>query len=220
MATATTNGKAAVVTVDVDKNQFANAVVTRPARAILGVTIEGVSKMLMHRYDCEAVAAKGKAAKGSAEKKSDNIESYVYRDDDGNLCVPAENLHACLATSAKSFQDPRSSRKSAMDLFKAGILVLPDLLMLKRPDGEPYATWDFTDTRRVVVSQSAVSRTRPGVEPGWRLDADIQVLVPDLIGMPLLRDVLANAGAVVGLCDFRPRFGRFQISRAEIVTLD
>jgi hypothetical protein len=217
---ATKNGRATVVVPSVDTNVHANNVVTRPARAILGVTIEGVSKLLMHRYDCEAVATKSKAAKGSSEKKSDNVESYVYRDEDGNLCVPAENLHASLATSAKSFQDPRSPRKSAMDLFKAGVLVLPDLLTLKRPGGEPYATWDFTDTRRVVVSQSAVSRTRPGLEAGWRLDADIQILLPDLISTPLLRDVLANAGAVVGLCDFRPRFGRFQITRAEVVTLD
>lgn len=218
------NGKgrrmAAVVESAVDLNPEANDLMIMAAPMVVGVTLEGVSKMLFHRYDCVAVEAKGKAGKGSAEKKTDNVESYTYRDGDGNLAIPANNLHACLAISAKSFQDPRSRRKSAHDLFKAGILVLPDLLTLSRPGGVPFDQWDFLDTQRVVVQQSAVSRTRPGVEAGWRLDADIRVLLPELISTQLLRQVLFNAGATVGLCDFRPRYGRFQVIRSEIVELD
>jgi hypothetical protein len=214
-----TSKAAGVIVREVDDNPHANDVQTS-SQVIVSVTIEGVSKMLFHRYDCEAVETKGKAGKGTKEKKTDNIESYVYRNDDGQLCVPAENLHSTLAVSAKSFQDPRSPRKSARDLVNAGILVLPDLMILKRPDGRPYDTWDFLDRRRVTVQQSAVSRTRPGVEAGWRIEADITILVPGLIPVPLLRTVLNNAGAVVGLCDFRPRFGRFQVTRAEIRDLD
>lgn len=214
------NGSTKVVEDAVDTNPYANGVVTAPAQVIVSVTIEGVSKLLFHRYDCAAVEAKNKAGKGTREKKSDNIESYVYRDDNGHLVIPAENLHAALAESAKSYQDPRSSRKSARDLFKAGILVLPDLMRLTNPDGKPYESWDYLDTRRCLVQQSAVSRTRPGLEAGWRLDADITILTPGLISVELLRSVVANAGATIGLCDFRPRFGRFQVTRAEIAELE
>lgn len=217
---ASENGSAtALVEPSIDTNQFANDVIVQPAPTILGVTLNGVSKLLFHRYDCASVEAKGKAAKGSKQKKSDDIESYVYRDDEGYLSIPAENLHGALAISAKSFQDPRSPRKSAMDLFKAGILVLPDHLRLTR-DGEPFKKWDFLDTRRVIVQQSAISRTRPGLESGWVLDADIHILLPGLISVELLRSVLVNAGNVVGLCDFRPRFGRFHVTRSELIDLD
>lgn len=213
------NGTPAQVVPDVGLNADANGTITMPARAILGISIEGNSKMLFHRYDCASVETKSKAGKGSAAKKTDDINSYVYRDESGHLCVPAENLHAALILSAKSFQDPRSPRKSAMDLFKAGILVLPDQLTVRR-DGAPMASWDFLDTRRVTVNQSAISRTRPGVEAGWSLDADVHLLLPNLISVELLRNVLANAGAVVGLCDFRPRYGRFQVTRSELVNLE
>lgn len=41
------------------------------------VAIEGVADLLFHRWNCEAVDAKAKAAKNSAAKKTDDIESYV-----------------------------------------------------------------------------------------------------------------------------------------------
>ena len=43
------------------------------------VTIEGSADFLFHRWNCEAVEAKSKAAKNSAAKKTDDIESYVWR---------------------------------------------------------------------------------------------------------------------------------------------
>ena len=52
------------------------------------VAIEGVADLLFHRWNCEAVDAKAKAAKNSAAKKTDDIESYVYRDAQGQLCMP------------------------------------------------------------------------------------------------------------------------------------
>jgi hypothetical protein len=39
------------------------------------VEIEGVSAMLFHAWNNEAVAAKGAAAKGSTEKKTDNVDT-------------------------------------------------------------------------------------------------------------------------------------------------
>lgn len=222
MVKAIGNGAAAAALIEeaVDGNPHANDILAAPAQVIVHVRLEGVAKMLFHRYDCADVEAKGKAGKGSKTKKTDNINSYVYRDDDGHLVVPAENLHSCLALSAKSFQDPRSPRKSAQDLFKAGILVLPDYLLLTKRDGSTMDTWDFVDTRRCLVQQSAVSRSRPGIEAGWTLEADVHILLPNLISIEMFRAVLANAAGTVGLCDFRPRFGRFQATEANVVELE
>lgn len=69
------NGTPAQVVPDVGVNPHANGTLTMPARSILGVTLEGVSKMLFHRYDCASVETKSKAGKGSAAKKTDDIES-------------------------------------------------------------------------------------------------------------------------------------------------
>lgn len=214
------NGTTTLVEPSVDTNPMANDLLESPAQTIVNVKIEGVSKLLFHRYDCASVEAKAKAGKGTKAKKTDDISSFVYRNDDGNLAIPAENLHGSLILSAKSFQDPRSPRKSAMDLAKAALLVLPDMLTLTSRHGSPLETWEFIDTRRCIVQQSAVSRSRPGIEAGWTLEADIHILLPELISVEMLRSILANAGRCVGLCDFRPRFGRFQVTHASVVTLD
>lgn len=86
------------------------------------VTIEGVADLLFHRWNNEAVEEKAKAAKGSTAKKTDDVESYVYRTPGGNIALPGEYLRQATIHAAKFRQDPRSPRKSAMDLFKAAIV--------------------------------------------------------------------------------------------------
>src|SRR5437667_10570271 len=88
---------------------------------LVRAVLVGVSDFLYHRWNVESVEAKGKAAKGSKAKKTDDLESYVYRDDLGRLCIPGEYVRQSIINAAKFRQDPRSPRKSAMDLFKAGI---------------------------------------------------------------------------------------------------
>lgn len=174
---------------------------------VVEATIVGVSPLLFHRWSCEAVEEKAKAAKGSKAKKTDNIESYLYRDEDGVLCLPGEYLRQAIIHAAKFRQDPRSPRKSAMDLFKAGIVSLTEMASLGV--NEP----DFIDRRRVVVQRSAVTRQRPAMKVGWTAKIELQVLIPEYIGVDLLSDVLVQAGRLVGVGDFRPTFGRFRIEK-------
>src|SRR5512146_1226015 len=72
------------------------------------VTIRGSSAILFHRWSNEAVAEKAAAAKGSKAKKSDNLESYVYRCDNGNLGLPGEYVRQAIIGAARFRQDPRS----------------------------------------------------------------------------------------------------------------
>lgn len=174
------------------------------------VEIEGVADMLFHRWNPEAVDAKAGAAKGSKAKKTDDIESYVYRDDDGMLCVPGEYLRQAIIGAAKFRQDPRSPRKSAMDLFKAGVVSLTILAPLGT------AKWDYEDRRRVVVQRSGVNRTRPAMKQGWRAEFDLQVNLPEYISPAMLNEVIASAGRLIGLGDFRPTYGRFAITKFEV----
>lgn len=171
----------------------------------VSITIEGTAAFLFHRWNPEAVEEKGKAAKGSKGKKEDNIESYVARDDKGTLCIPGEYFRQAIIHAAKYEQDPRSPRKSAMDIFKAGVVVLNELA----PVGKD--TWDYLDKRRVQVQRNGVNRVRPALMAGWRATFAIQVLLPEYIGRDFLLKVTSNAGRLVGVGDFRPTYGRFQI---------
>jgi len=172
----------------------------------VAVTVEGVAPMLFHRADADEMTAKGAAAKNSRTKKTDNTESYLYRDrKSGEIGVPGMNIKAALAHSARSSSDPRSPRKSARELVIAGIFVTPPLVSLGLE--EP----DYIDRRTVLIQRNRIVRERPAVGEGWKLKFQINVIEAQLISEGFLRDIADRAGSLVGLCDFRPEFGRFRI---------
>lgn len=170
---------------------------------IINVTLEGTSDLLFHRWNCEAVEAKSSARKGSAAKKTDDLETFVYRDDKGFLCIPGEYIRQSIILAAKFKQDPRSSRKSAMDLYKAGVISLSNISSLGIKD------WDYEDKRRVVIQRSAISRIRPAIKLGWSADFEFLINLPEYISKHEFIDVLSSAGKLIGIGDFRPTFGRF-----------
>jgi hypothetical protein len=195
--------------------------VTNGAKAIIeagvpygvAVHIQGVADLLFHRWNCEAVAAKGNAPKGSKAKKSDDIESYVYRNDEEELCLPGEYLRQSIINAAKFRQDPRSPRKSAMDLYKAGIVSLTPLASLGVTE------WDYEHKCRVTVQRNGITRVRPALKQGWRADITLMVNLPEYIPPDALQDVITNAGRLVGVGDSRPTYGRFHVTRFELTGL-
>lgn len=179
------------------------------------IELTGNCAILFHRWDCESVEAKSKSKKGSNEKKTDNVESYIYRDDDGHVCLPGEYLRMAMVYAAKFKQDPRSPRKSAFDLFKAGIVPLTSLAKINGGVG----TWDFIDQRRVVIQRNAITRMRPGFLKGWKAVIDISIITPEYIDFQFFYEVLQMSGRLIGLADFRPTYGRFDVTECKIVKL-
>lgn len=178
----------------------------------LSVSIEGTSDFLFHRWNCEEVEAKSKAAKGSKAKKSDNIESFVYRNEENELCAPGEYLRQSIIHAAKFKQDPRSPRKSAMDLFKAGIICNTQLASFGVQD------WDYEHKCRVVIQRNAVTRIRPAMKAGWKVSFDFTVGLPEYIDQHLFNEVLVNAGRLIGIGDFRPTYGRFCLKNFKVLS--
>jgi|SRR5438105_11158305 len=175
------------------------------------VSIEGVAPILFHAWNVESVESKGKAAKGSKEKKTDDVESFVYRNDKREICIPGPYLTGSIVNAAKFQQDPRSPRKSAMDLFKAAIVPLTPLASLGKVD------WDFLDKRRVVIQRNAVTRSRPAFHAGWKASFILLNNLPEYVGPQLLNQTIAAAGRLIGLGDFRPTFGRFAIVQFKVL---
>ena len=164
---------------------------------IARVTIQGSADFLFHRWNCEAVAEKANAAKGSKAKKTDDIESYVYRLDDGNLAIPGEYLRMAIVTAAKFRQDPRSPRKSAMDLYKAAVIPLTQLADLGK------SQWDYEHRCRAVIQRSAVNRVRPALKAGWAITVEMLVNLPEYISPDTLNETIQQAGRLIGIGDFR-----------------
>lgn len=175
----------------------------------VAVTVEGSADFLFHRWNAEAVDEKAKSAKNSKAKKTDDVESYVYRTDAGELAIPGEYLRGAIIHAAKFRQDPRSPRKSAMDLFKAAIVVTTPLASLG------VSEWDYLDRRRVMIQRAGINRTRPAMRAGWKAEFDLMVLLPEYVDRLALRETIESAGRLIGIGDFRPTFGRFGIVNFE-----
>lgn len=173
----------------------------------VSVTVEGSADFLFHRWNAEAVDTKALAVKGSKSKKTDDIESYVYRTEDGELAIPGEYFRMAIVNAAKFKQDPRSPRKSAMDLYKAAIVPLTNLA------GLGTSKWDYEDRRRVMVQRNGINRTRPAMRVGWTVSFDLLVNLPEYVDRTSLRETIEQAGRLIGVGDFRPTFGRFGIVR-------
>lgn len=210
MTTATTS----VIAIGPEVTNGAKSAIEYALPYVASVGVVGVADLLFHRWNVEGVEAKGRAAKGSKAKKSDDLESYVYRDDTGGLAVPGEYLRQAIIHAAKFRQDPRSPRKSAMDLYKAGVVSLTTLAPLGVHD------WDYEDRRRVMIQRNGITRIRPAMRAGWAVTIELMVNLPEYIPPDALQDVLINAGRLIGLADFRPTYGRFAVQRFEIVIPD
>jgi hypothetical protein len=188
---------------------------------VANVSLTGTSTLLFHRWNNEAVAEKAAAAKGSKAKKEDNVESYIWRDATGVVCLPGRYLVGAITDprngAAKYRQDPRSPRKSALDLYRAGVVPLTELAPITSAGkSAPSQDWDYLDSQRVMVQRQGVTRVRPAFLAGWTADVQLAVLTPEYVPPAALHDVLSMAGRLVGVGDFRPTYGRFAITRFDI----
>lgn len=119
-------------------------------------------------------------------------------------------------TRGDKHEDPRDlmpppPRKSAMDLFKAGVVSLTDLASLGAKE------WDYEDSRRVVIQRSGITRVRPAMRKGWKATVELMITTPEYISPEFLQGVITKAGLLVGVGDFRPTYGRFGITNFEIL---
>lgn len=207
-----------------DVSNAGESIVVADAPFMVSVTIQGVCPILFHRWQSDSVEAKAAAAKGSKAKKTDDVESYVWRNEHHQICLPGEYLRGSLIDprngAAKYRQDPRSPRKSALDLYRASIISLTELAPITKADGTIATEWDSLDRRRVTVQRQGVTRERPAFAKGWSATVIFMCQSPNYIPPAALNQALSDAGRLVGVGDFRPSFGRFVITSFEVLSDD
>jgi hypothetical protein len=188
----------------------------------VSVTIQGVSPLMQHRYPMPDLASMTKGGKKStgAVDYSQEWREYLYANSSGDIIQPASHIEGALTKAAAGFKVTGKRGKSYKDLFAANIFIDP----VEIPHGykvpsELDCDADkplYLDMRPVVVMRSRVVRIRPTFKPGWSLSFTINV-IDDELPFEILNDALTLAGKAVGIGDFRPKFGRFMVTRFELV---
>jgi hypothetical protein len=126
---------------------------------------------------------------------------------DGKPCIPGEVIEACLMEAARK----RKKGKQA----QAGIIVPDDALIQYDGPNDPAAMWesgDFIHKVGVKVQRNKVIRTRP-IFKKWALDLEVLYL-DSLLNRSEVEAFVQIAGQIIGLGDWRPKFGRFSVQTA------
>lgn len=162
---------------------------------LMEVCIVGEADILFHRWQTEPVE----------DTKKDDLESYIYRNEDGYICIPGAYFKGALVSAARFHGDPRVARKSAQDLIKSAVLMLSDLASLGKK------SWDYEHKCRALIQKRAINRVRPAIYKGWRCSFELVNQLPNVLTGELFEAIVQDAGRIVGLADYRPTYGRFRV---------
>lgn len=189
----------------------------------IDVSVEGVAPLLQHKFplpDFGVISTDGTTDVITGQKDySEEWRNYLYVNSDDEIYQPATHFDGAMVKAAVNFKVKGKRGKTFKDLFKGNVFCSPDEILhgIKTPDDldndadKPL----YLDMRPVVVSRARIVRIRPAFSPGWKLDFEIEVL-DDQIPFTVVSEVLSLAGKTIGIGDFRPRFGRFIVTRFEV----
>ena len=186
------------------------------SRQELNFTIRGVSPLLMHNgqlanplneWARQMKTVSGKRPKTDADyEELSRLEWYgsLYLKD-GLPCIPGEVLEAALVEGAR--------KKRLGKLFTAGVLCPDSYALHFDGDGlsldEMWEGGEHCLVTGVRIQRARIMRTRPQFKNWW---ADIPISFEDgTLNESQVRDILPLTGEVIGLLDWRPRFGRFTV---------
>lgn len=172
----------------------------------INVTIEGLTPLLVNRFH---EAAAEEATSGTRSRKErpgpdEDAESRLYKNGNGPF-FPAENIRQSMIGAASRH---KIGRRAATTDMAAAVYLSPFELPL---------TGDWhTDSRAIVIpaTKGRILRHRPMFDQ-WAIDFQIQI-DNDLVSESLVRNILEDAGKLVGVGDFRPArkgpYGRFSVT--------
>lgn len=186
------------------------------------ITFESTGALLMHNArlsnPLDPAAKAVKKVSGKRNKTDDDHAEMahlefigsLYYDPDAGPHIPADNIWRCLYDAAKkSKRGPR---------VKEGVLVTTDVNPLGyHGPREPEKLWadeNFRFFASAKVGQVRVTRCRP-IFRNWKVQAD-GILDTNVLDFTELEQVAETAGLLIGLGDWRPKFGRFTASVSKI----
>lgn len=179
-------------------------------------SIKGIAPLMQHRFPMPDLSTMSKGGHRSTGGKDYTQEwrEYFYATDDGDIYQPSSHIEGALVKAAVNFKVAGKRGKTYKDLIVANVVIDPERIPhnMKVPE-ELDADGDqplYLDVRPVIVQRARVVRIRPTFAPGWSLQFVAQVF-DDEIQPDLLQDILTLAGKSVGIGDYRPKFGRFNV---------
>lgn len=185
---------------------------------ILKLKITGTAPLMMHSDKLANPldpATKAHKELTSKRKKTDDDHEAIaksefiagaYWDQEVGFYVPGQNFDSTFWNGAKL-------SKLGVHWRRGALVVTDKAKLIFSGPRTPEALWEdlsFVDCRGVKVGQSKVMRYRP-VFTEWAVSLDVAVN-SEVLSINEAKKAIEDAGALIGVCEYRPRFGRFEVA--------
>lgn len=179
------------------------------------IKVTGISPLLMHsdRFanPLDPLTKAHKELTSKRKKTDDDHEAIARSEWNGSLYIdehgpfiPGQNFDASIIAGAKM--------QKLGSTVKRAVQVLDDRVYIEY-DGPKKADAlfvpEFIDVRGVKVGTAKIMRCRP-IFRKWAAEFSV-AFNPEQINRGELIKAVSDAGQLVGVCDYRPRFGKFNV---------
>lgn len=188
----------------------------------LKVTWKGITPLIMHSCQCvnplHPLSIEMKKYTSKKKKTEEDLlkiadlewESGAYWKEGFGLYMPAENVEATIVNGAKAFKKGKDAQKYLV----VSDLYIPFNYGEDLSKEELIANYEYRDTRPMTVQRSKVMRTRPRFDQ-WNITFNLQY-DEDKMDLNEVVQILDYAGQYIGLCDSRPKYGKFVTTIEEV----
>ena len=188
----------------------------------LKVTWKGISPLIMHSCQCvnplHPIAKELKKYTSKRTKTDEDLmkisdlewEAGAYWKDGLGLHMPAENVEATIINGAKANKKGKDFQKyvNVTDLY------IPFYYGEDLTKEELISNYEYRDTRPMTVQRSKIMRTRPRFDQ-WNITFNL-MYDEEHIDIDTILNAMEYAGSYVGLCDSRPKYGKFVATIEEL----
>ena len=188
----------------------------------LKVTWKGTTPLIMHSCQCvnplHPIAKELKKYTSKKKKTEEDLikisdlewEAGAYWKDGLGLYIPAENVEATLINGAKANRRGSDIEKycDVTDLY------IPFDYGENLTKEELVQNYEYRDTRVMTVMRNKIMRTRPRFDQ-WNIVFNLRY-DDTKIDIDTIVNAMEYAGQYVGLCDSRPKYGKFVAMIEEI----
>lgn len=188
----------------------------------LRVTWKGISPLIMHSCQCvnplHPIAKELKKYTSKKNKTDEDLttisdlewEAGAYWKDGLGLYIPAENVEATIINGAKANKKGKDVQRyvDVVDLY------IPLDYGENLSKEELIQNYEYRDTRIMTVMRSKVLRTRPRFDQ-WKIGFELRYN-EEKIDIETIINAIEYVGMYVGLCDSRPKYGKFVATVEEV----
>lgn len=186
------------------------------------LSLTGTAPLIVHNIrlanPLDPIAREMKVISGKRKKTDDDLlqlarlefEGGLYMSDEVGPYMPGANVEKCIVEGGRVTKQGKQIERG---LFVTDNEV-PLIYSGPRTVDALWADESFRSMMAVKVGMARVMRCRP-IFRTWALDVDAEV-DPGLLNLDTLSAITTDAGSMVGLGDYRPRYGRFTATVVEL----